>query len=63
MIGVYFVASVDEQPEAVYFSEEDAFTSGFNYIDVFDEEGFKVVSYKLKNDNDQTCEDDYTINF
>lgn len=63
MIGDYFVVSMEEQPEAIYFSEEDAFASGFEFIDVFDEEGIKLISYKLVTDNEHTCEDDYTENF
>jgi len=63
MEGVYFVTSANEEPDAIYFSEEDAFASGFQYIDVFDTEGIKTISYKLISDNENTCEDDYTTNF
>lgn len=63
MDSVYFVASND-QPEVIYFSPEEAFASGFEYLDAFDEEGNFVISYKLKaGEFDDTDEDDYTTNF
>lgn len=63
MGGIYFVVSATDEPEAIYFSDEDAFASGFEYIDVFDEEGLKIISYKLNSDASHTCEDDYTTDF
>lgn len=63
MSGIYFVVSSVDEPEAIYFSEEDAFASGFTYIDVFDGEGLKIISYKCTNEEESTCEDDYTTDF
>jgi hypothetical protein len=63
MSDVYFVASSSDEPEAIYFDEEEAFASGFEFLDVFDEEGIKVLTYKLATENEHTCEDDYTTKF
>jgi hypothetical protein len=68
MDAVYFVVSYGEEPEAIYFSAEEAFAAGYFYVDGFDEEGLKVISYKLTTDTDSTnhillCEDDYTTDF
>lgn len=64
MESIYFVASSYDQPEVIYFSEEEAFGSGFIFIDAFDDEGTKTISYKLINEDiEHTCEEDYTSNF
>ncbi len=66
MSGVYYVVSSSDAPEAIYFSEEEAFAASFEYIDVFDEEGAKVLGYKLISGDSflqNTCEDDYTLDF
>lgn len=63
---MYYVASNDDSPEALYFSEEDAFAHGFDYIDVFDDIGNKLMSYKLLSDynySENTSEEDYTTDF
>lgn len=53
----YFVCSNSEEPEVIYFTKEDAFSSGINYVDSFDENGKRVVSYKYVSDGK------YTTNF
>ena len=47
MEGAYYVCSSNDAPEIIYFSEDDAFSSGYEFIDVFDEDGEKLTSYKL----------------
>jgi len=66
MDTVYFVASSEDGPEAIYFTAEEAFESAFLYIDSFDTEGTKVLSYKLENEDSlmqETSEEDYTTRF
>ncbi len=63
MDSIYFVVSMSEEPELIYFSAEEAFESGFTFIDAFNDEGMKTISYKLVNDAEHTCEEDYTSNF
>ncbi len=66
MEAVYFVASSEDGPEAIYFTAEDAFDSAFLYIDSFDEDGSKILSYKLENEDDflqNTTEENYTTRF
>lgn len=64
--AAYFVASSEDGPEAIYFSADDAFESAFLYIDAFDEEGYKLISYKLEDEDtylQQTTEENYTTRF
>jgi len=69
MDAVYFVVSEGDEPEKIYFSDEEAFASGAMYIDGFDEEGLKVISYKLQDVQADmgflgtTSEEDYTTEF
>jgi hypothetical protein len=66
MDAVYFVASSEDGPEAIYFSSEDAFESAFLFIDSFDEEGTKILSYKLMDEDEfiqTTSEENYTTKF
>ena len=44
MEGTYYVCSSDDAPEIIYFSEDDAFSSGYEFIDIFDEDGEKLMS-------------------
>lgn len=64
--AAYFVASSEDGPEAIYFSAEEAFESAFLFIDLFDEDGNKLLSYKLEDEDDymqQTTEENYTTRF
>ncbi|MBV5347767.1 hypothetical protein JZU46_06100 [bacterium] len=64
MDDVYYVASHDDGPEIIYFTSEEAFASGYTYIDIFDTDGEKIVTYKLDTDDyTDTSEEDYTTNF
>ena len=66
MDAVYFVASSEDAPEAIYFSAEDAFESAFLFLDFFDENGDNVVSYKLIDEDDfiqHSSEENYTASF
>jgi len=66
MEGAYYVASDEDGPELIYFSSDEAFASGYTFIDIFDDDGDKLASFKLNIDDDynqDTCEDDYTTNF
>lgn len=66
MEAVYFVASSEDGPEAIYFTPEEAFESAFLYIDSFDEEGSKILSYKLEDEENfmqETSEESYTTRF
>ncbi len=64
MEGIYFVVSMSEEPEVIFFSEAEAFESGFTFIDVFDDEGTKTISYKLMDEDiEHTGEEDYTLDF
>ena len=63
MDAVYFVTSEGDEPMQLFFSAEEAFSSGRLYVDGFDEDGFLVSSFELNNDNRdldlQTDESDY----
>ena len=62
--AVYFVVSHGDEPEQLFFSAEEAFAYGAMYVDGFDEDGLKVASFKLQNEDATiTCEDDYTSIF
>ncbi len=66
MEAVYFVASSEDGPEAIYFSSEDAFESAFLFVDAFDEDGNKVISYKLIDPDEfiqNSTEENYTTSF
>ena len=66
MEAFYFVASSEDAPEAIYFSAEEAFESAFLFIDAFDEDGNKVISYKLLNPDEfiqSSTEENYTTRF
>lgn len=66
MEGAYYVCSESDTPEIIYFTEDDAFAFGFEYVDVFDEDGEKIISYKLDEERDyvgNTCKEDYTTEF
>ena len=66
MEGTYYVCSEAETPDIIYFDEDDAFAFGFQYVYVFDEDGEKLISYKLNEDQNymgNTCKDDYTTDF
>jgi hypothetical protein len=52
----YFVGSDGEQPIKIFFSPLEAFVSGCEYIDSFDEAGNIVKSYKF-------VDSEYTDNF
>lgn len=45
----YFVASEGDKPEQIFFTDLDAFVSGYKYIDSFDEDGVYVQGYELDN--------------
>lgn len=49
----YFVASDSDEPLKIFFTSLEAFVSGHNYIDSFDEAGNKVKAYKFV-DNEYT---------
>lgn len=52
----YFVGSNGDEPERIYFTGREAFFSGDDYIDSFDEGGNRVCSYKF-------VDDEYTTDF
>jgi hypothetical protein len=52
----YFVCSHSEEPEVIYFNKEDAFKTGINYVDSFDEKGKRVASYKYVSDGEYTTD-------
>lgn len=45
----YYVASDDGSPQRIYFELSDAFESRYEFVDVFDQAGFYVESWKLVN--------------
>lgn len=66
MEGSFYVCSEQGIPEIIYFTEDEAFSFGHEYVDVFDEDGEKLISYKLDTDIDyvgNTCKEDYTTDF
>ena len=66
MEGAYYVCSSNDAPEIIYFSEDDAFSSGYEFIDVFDEDGEKLTSYKLDIEGEYVGEsnkEEYTTDF
>jgi hypothetical protein len=52
----YFVCSHSEEPEVIYFNKEDAFKTGINYVDSFDNNGKRIASYKYVSDGEYTTD-------
>lgn len=51
----YFVASDGDQPLKMFFNYLEAFNSDYTYLDIFDERGEKIVSFR--NDSGVWCDD------
>lgn len=64
MEQVYFVTYNFDGPEAIYFDEESAFASGFEYVSIFNSDGMHIQTYKLLDtDSMETTIDNYTTDF
>jgi hypothetical protein len=59
----YFVCSNGDEPYCIRFTFESATSEGDTYIDVFDENGEKVSSWKKKESPPYTKHVVYTQNF
>jgi hypothetical protein len=59
----YFIGSNGEEPYKVHFSFVDATREEYEYIDIFDEEGEPVSSWKKKDKPPHTKHVDYTKKF